>query len=260
MDTASVPAVATRSVWSALRGLHHAYHRWFYLAAAVGLGTALWPQLMAPRHFFFETVRIRNGFWVSRCEVTQAQYEAVTGENPSEFRDPDKPVECVSWDDAEAFCVRLTDQEHKAGRLPATLVYWLPTDAEWDQFAGTTPVEGAVTSLIHRQESTERVGTHSPNPRGLCDVVGNVWEWTADWYNNDIRWKDSNRDLPTIPSDAEATAQGPEETYKVLRGGAWDTGPADRFDLASRLRYAPGMSNYRTGFRCVVTRNTGSTR
>ncbi len=197
-------------------------------------------------------VRVPGGVWVAKYEVTQAQYEAVTGENSSEFRDPDKPVDSVSWDDAEAFCTKLTAQEHAAGRLPAAEEYELPTDAQWDRFSGTTGSADAVLSLTTPRQGTERVGMHAPNSLGLYDVVGNVWEWTRDWYNNDIRRKDSNRDLPGVPTDAEATAQGPEETFKVLRGGAWDTGPADHFSLASRLRYAPGMSNYRTGFRCVV--------
>ncbi len=241
---------------STLRRAYGAYHWLACLLLAAGLGTALWTALK-PRHFFFEMVRMPGGIWVAKREVTQAQYEAVTGENPSAFRDPDQPVESVSWDDAEDFCTKLTAQEHTAGRLPADEVYELPTDAQWDRFAGTTGIGDAVTSLTAARQGTEKVGLHSPNSLGLYDVVGNVWEWTRDWYNNDIRRKDSNRDLPAMPTDAEAVAQGPEETFKVLRGGAWDTGPADHFSLASRLRYAPGMSNYRTGFRCVVVKAGG---
>ena len=249
------PSKSWRSVWQVFLKVNHAYHLCVFVLAMAGIAAALWSILVVPRHFFFETVRLSSGLWVARCEVTQAQYEAITGENPSAFRDPDKPVECVSWDDAEDFCKKLTAREHAAGRLPGDYVYELPTDAEWDRFGGATPVGGAVTSLAGARTSTEKVGTVPPNALGLYDVVGNVWEWTRDWYNNDIRRRDSNRDLPLVPTDAEATANGPEETYKVLRGGAWDTGRSDRFDLASRLRYAPGMSNYRTGFRCVVIRN-----
>ena len=237
--------------------LRHIYYGCGYLLLVAGLGAALWP-VMQPRHFFFEMVRLPGGVRVAKYEVTQAQYEAVTGENPSAFRDPDRPVESVSWDDAEAFCAKLTAQEQAAGRLRSGEEYELPTDAQWDRFSGTTGSGDAVLSLTNPRQGTEKVGTRPPNSLGLYDVVGNVWEWTRDWYNNDIRRKDSNRDLPDVPTDAEATARGPEETFKVLRGGAWDTGPADHFGLASRLRYAPGMSNYRTGFRCVVVRADGT--
>ena len=184
--------------------------------------------------------------------MTQAQYLEITGENPSRFQDDNRPVESVSWDDACAFCQTLTERERSAGRLPSGYVYTLPTDAQWDAFAGGTDTRDAATSLDVLRVSTDPVGLHAPNTHGLYDVVGNVWEWCLDWYGNDIRKKDANKDLPYVPSDAEAAASGPEEPFKVLRGGAWDTTAADGFSLASRLRYAPGMSNYHTGFRCVV--------
>ena len=244
----------------AARTAHRVYHWYYYLAVAAGIASVLWTQLSVPRHFYFDTVRITGSLWVARHEVTQAQYEEITGENPSEFRGPGRPVDSVSWDDAEAFCAKLTARERAAGRLPADCKYELPTDAEWDRFAGTTPVVPAVTSLSGHRTGTENVGTLPPNSLGLYDVVGNVWEWTRDWYDNAIRRKDSNPDLPAVLTDAEATALGTEETFKVLRGGAWDTAPSDRFDLATRLRYAPGMSNYRTGFRCVVERAGAPTR
>ena len=189
---------------------------------------------------------------MARYETTQAQYEEVTGENPSQFTDPHAPVDSVSWEDAEAFCARLTAREQKAGRLPPDWVYELPTDEQWDQFAAGTEVKDTVTSLEKNREHTEAVGRGQPNPLGLYDVVGNVWEWCRDWYDNRIRRKDANPDMPYVMTDAEAAARGPEETFKVLRGGAWDTGPSDGFKLGSRLRYAPGMANRRTGFRCVV--------
>ena len=211
-----------------------------------------------PTHFYFDMVRVPGTeLWVAKYEVTQAQYLEVVGENPSRFQSPGRPVEMVSWDDAVAFCDKLTARETAAGRLPAGFVYDLPTDAQWDVFANGTDPKNAVTSLGAPRAGTDLVGAHPANPLGLCDVVGNVWEWCRDWYDNSIRKKDANKDMPFIPTDAEADASGIDGIYKVLRGGAWDTTAADGFTLASRLRYAPGMSNYHTGFRCVVVRKSG---
>ncbi len=229
---------------------------WLAVGWMVGLATL---GAEEPKRFFFETVRVSlGGYWVGRCEVTQAQYEEITGENPSVFRGPAKPVDSVSWDDAEDFCAKLTAREHASGRLPTDYVYDLPTDAQWDEFAAGADPKDAVMSINGSRGSTEDVGTLPPNPLGLRDVLGNVWEWCRDWYNNAIRKKDTNKDMPYVPSDAEAAANGPEETFKVLRGGAWDTGAADGFTPASRLRYAPSMGNYRTGFRCVVERRVAA--
>ena len=236
----------------------------FGVLLIVGLGISRSFGEGPPAQFYFEMVRVPAAdCWVGKNEVTQAQYWEITGENPSSFPDPKQPVETVSWDDAENFCHKLSDREHAAGRLSTGLVYDLPTDAQWDLFAKGTDLKDAVTSLTTTHTSTEAVGSHPPNPLGLYDLVGNVWEWCRDWYNNDIRKKDSNKDMPYILSEAEVVANGPEETFKVLRGGAWDTTSADEFALASRLRYAPGMSNYHTGFRCVVVgidskRNVGA--
>ncbi len=201
---------------------------------------------------YFEMVRMPAGYLVARYEVTQEQYRDITGEEPSFYPGPHHPVESVSWEEAVAFCEKLTAREQAAGRLPAGFVYTLPTDAQWDEFAAGTDLHDAAISLDRRRESTEPVGSHPANPLGLYDVAGNVWEWCRDWYDHSIRRKDANKDMPYIASDAEAAAAPPEENFKVLRGGSWDTGPADGFSLAARLRYAPGMSNYRTGFRCVL--------
>ena len=229
---------------------------WLALGGMASLATL---RAAEPKRFFFEVVQVPSGaYWVSRCEVTQAQYEEITDENPSVFRGPAKPVDSVSWDDAEDFCAKLTARERASGNLPPDCVYDLPTDAQWDEFAAGTDPKDAVMSIDAPRRGTEDVGTRPVNPLGLHDVLGNVWEWCRDWYNNAIRKKDANKDMPYVPSDAEAAANGPEETFKVLRGGAWDTGAADGFTPASRLRYAPSMGNYRTGFRCVVERRAAA--
>ena len=226
----------------------------FFFAVALGLSGL---PAAEPTAFYFPMVRVPHAdFWVAKYEVTQAQYREITGESPSRFPGLDHPVESVSWDDAVDFCERLTRREHAAGRLPADSAYTLPTDEQWDAFSAGTDLKDAAISTAAARTATEPVGAHPANPFGLYDVVGNVWEWCQDWYGNAIRKKDANKDLPSVPSDAAAAANGPEETFKVLRGGGWDTAAADGFTLASRLRYAPGMSNYHTGFRCVVVRTS----
>src|ERR1043166_3462509 len=77
-----------------------------------------------------------EGYWVGKFEVTQKEYQAVTGKNPSKFKAERNPVERVSWHDAMAFCKALTEKERAAGTLPKGFVYSLPTEKQWDEFVG----------------------------------------------------------------------------------------------------------------------------
>lgn len=217
------------------------------LGAAAAL-TGLWADPPPPPDL--DLIQMPAGYRVARDEVTQKQYQDVTGENPSAFPDPAHPVDSVSWDDAVAFCRKLTARELAAGRLPAGWSYALPTDAQWDEFSAGASVTGAVTSLEKARDSTATIGGSPPNALGLRDTIGNVWEWCADWYTDAIRRKDSN---PDVPPGALLAGQPEEQIYKVLRGGAWDTSASDNFSPAARLRYAPGMNNYHTGFRVILT-------
>lgn len=219
---------------------------WCAVAAAAWTGLRAGP---APAPLYFDLVELPAGYWVAKQEVTQKQYEEITGENPSAFAAPQNPVDSVSWDEAVLFCQKLTAREAGAGRLPPGWSYALPTDAQWDEFSAGASLAGAVTSLEKARESTAAVGGSPPNALGLRDTIGNVWEWCADWYTAAIRRRDSN---PDVPPGALLPGSEEEPIYKVLRGGAWDTSPLDNFTPAARLRYAPGMSNYRTGFRCVL--------
>jgi formylglycine-generating enzyme required for sulfatase activity len=157
-----------------------------------------------------EKVTISRGFWMGRYEVTQGEYLAVMGDNPSYFKgDLTRPVECVSWYQAMAYCDALTQRDQRAGRLPPGYVYRLPTEAEWEYAcrAGTTtafhygselrsgmanfdgrleypPCEDALTwcanpSGVHLDRTTA-VGSYAPNAWGLYDMHGNVWEWNYD--------------------------------------------------------------------------------
>ena len=146
-------------------------------------------------------VTFTNGFWMERFEVTQWEYLSIVGVNPSVNQsDTNQPLENETWYDATNYCALLTSQEQMAGRLPAGYVYRLATEAEWEYAyrAGTTnrfpfgddhsyailpeyswfSTNGIDTNLV-----THDVGQLQPNPWGIYDMGGNVWEWCADYYN-----------------------------------------------------------------------------
>jgi eukaryotic-like serine/threonine-protein kinase len=164
-----------------------------------------------------------QSFYMGKFEVTQAQYEAIMGTNPSSFKSANRPVEKVSWNDAVEFCKRLSQ---KTGRT-----YRLPSEAEWEYAcrAGTTTPfsfgETITTDLVnyngnftygaapkgkYRQQTTD-VGSLPPNAFGLYDMHGNVWEWCAD------SWHDSYSGAPT---DGSAWIDNDNQN-RILRGGSW---------------------------------------
>ena len=147
------------------------------------------------------TVTLTRGFWIGKYEVTQGEYLAVMGTNPSDFPgDLSRPVSSVSWLDATNYCWLLTQRELAAGRIPAGSQYRLPTEAEWEcaARAGTTtrfsygddPSYASLTNyawfldLGHPDLTVHPVGQKLPNPWGLYDMAGNVWEWCQDWYGD----------------------------------------------------------------------------
>jgi eukaryotic-like serine/threonine-protein kinase len=143
-------------------------------------------------------VTLTQGFWMGKHEVTQGEYLAVVGSNPSYFNgvqgetdygtDLNRPVESVSWDDAVAYCAALTARERAAGRAPMSYAYRLPTEAEWEYAcrAGTTTrfSYGDDPGYTHLRDyawyegnserQTHPVGQKLPNPWGLYDMHGNV--------------------------------------------------------------------------------------
>jgi len=197
-------------------------------------------------------VTICRPFYMGTYQVTQEQYKAVTGEAPSKFKGKTNPVECVSWDDAVAFCEAVSQKTGKTVRLP--------TEAEWEYAcrAGTaTPFyfgetistdqanyDGNFTYGRGRKgkyrEKTTPVGSFPPNAWGLYDMHGNVLDWCADsWHNS----------YDGAPVDG--TAWEGADTARVLRGGGWYNNPRD-CRSADRHGAAP-VNRYRTiGFRVVV--------
>jgi formylglycine-generating enzyme required for sulfatase activity len=166
-------------------------------------------------------VRISQPFYLGQYEVTQGQWQAVMGNNPSHFTgDPTLPVEQVSWEDVQAFIRRLNTRE-------GGTAYRLPTEAEWEYAvrAGSTTaysfgddasrLEAYAWYGENAAGRTHPVGQRQPNAWGLYDMHGNVWEWVQDGYGP--------YDVDVVTDPRGATAH----VYRVYRGGGWGTFPAN---------------------------------
>lgn len=196
-------------------------------------------------------VRITKPFYLGKTEVTQAQWKAVMGNNPSYFKGDNLPVEKVSWEDAMAFCRKLTERERKKG-LPAEYTFTLPTEAQWEYAcrAGTTTrfcsgdSESALSKVAWRDgnsgKKTHPVGTKSPNAWGLYDMHGNVWEWCSDWYAESLLGGND-------PAGAKSGSR------RVFRGGSWCNSARD-CRSALRNGISPGNRINSLGFRVALVR------
>ena len=186
-------------------------------------------------------VRISRGFWLGQHEVTQSEWQGVMGTNPSEFSGCGQcPVERVSWNDAQEFIRSLN------GRFGGNR-YRLPTEAEWEYAAraGTTGDRYGNLDAIawYRDNSggrTHPVGQKAPNAWGLHDMLGNVWEWVADWYGG-------------YPGGAVTDPRGPVSgSDRVDRGGGWGVS-ASYCRSSTRFSDTPGIRNAYLGFRLLRT-------
>ncbi len=178
-------------------------------------------------------------FAMGRFEVTQGQWQAVMGSNPSQFKECglDCPVENVSWNDAQEFVRRLNQRTGQT--------YRLPSEAEWEYAARA----GATTAYfwgdrfdVNRANNGGRllqVGRYPPNAFGLHDLQGNVWEWVQDvWHDSYLG----------APDDGSPWMRSGDQTRRVLRGGSW-YGTPQYLRSAERGRYTPGSRDSNTGFR-----------
>lgn len=187
-------------------------------------------------------VTFTRGYWAGVYEVTQAAYRSVLDEMPSDFVGAKRPVDSVTWEEANAFCQMLTSLERNAGRLPEGFVYRLPTEAEWEYAARagtTTPFHFGETAdttsgnfrgvyprgfnngkTVTETYGTEPVGEYAPNAFGLYDVHGNVSEWTMEAYNGRLPGGSL--------TDPDPRTGGSRYT---IRGGSWE-------DFAVRVRSA----------------------
>jgi formylglycine-generating enzyme required for sulfatase activity len=203
-------------------------------------------------------------FFLGKFTVTQAQWRAVAqlpqinqslNADPSNFKGDNRPVERVSWDEAQEFCARLSQATGKA--------YRLPSEAQWEyacRAGSTTPFAfGATLNTdianydgnytygngkkgVYREQTVD-VGSFPPNAWGLYDMHGNVWEWCED------RWHDNYNGAPT-----DGTAWTDKSTeYKLLRGGSWNNDPRN-CRSAGRVDLARGLRDIDIGFRVVLPR------
>jgi formylglycine-generating enzyme required for sulfatase activity len=186
-------------------------------------------------------VRITKPFLLGVYLVTQREYMAVVGSNPSYFRgDDDLPVDSVSWDDAVAFCRKLSAMEGKT--------YRLPTEAEWEYacragttgpYAGDGNIDDIGWSWENSGDITHPVGMLQPNDWGFYDMQGDLWEWCADWYG------------PYPPGDAVDPTGPASGTTRVLRGGTIEYDP-QYCRSAFRNYYPPDTQLYYIGFRVAL--------
>jgi formylglycine-generating enzyme required for sulfatase activity len=173
-------------------------------------------------------------FYIGKYEITQTQWKAIMGNNPSHFKGGNLPVETVSWNDVQKFLTRLNA---KTGRN-----YRLPTEAEWEFAAGGGTVAGfckggcvySGSDKIDRvawykknsKNRTHPVGTKAPNELGIYDMTGNVWEWCEDLC-------------------------GDSQQHRNVRGGSWYRN-AENCHIHFRAHDAPDVRSYNIGFRVVL--------
>ena len=185
-----------------------------------------------------------SGFNIGKYEVTQAQWTAVMGNNPSSFTGCDDcPVENVSWNDVQQYISKLNSQTGKN--------YRLPTEAEWEfsarggkssegyTYSGSNDLNSVAWNADNSGSKTHSVGGKQANELGIYDMTGNVWEWCSDWYGAYNSYSETN---PT------GASSGPD---RVLRGGSW-------YDIAYGCRTAirfgvnPDDGDDYGGFRLVL--------
>ena len=192
------------------------------------------------------SVTIDKPFYIGQFEVTQAQWHAVMESDPSKFTDDiNRPVESVSWDDAQEFVAKLNATDPEA-------TYRLPTEAEWEYAAraGSTAaytfgddaaqLDAYAWYADNAGNVTHPVGEKQPNVWGAHAMHGGVWEWVQDRYG-------------PYPSEAAAGSPGPPPgNRRVIRGGSW-LSPAEDCRAASRSHAHPAFSGANVGFRLVRT-------
>lgn len=186
-----------------------------------------------------------SGYYIGKYEVTQAQWKAVMGNNPSSFKGDNLPVESVSWNEVQEFIKKLNQMTGKS--------YRLPTEAEWEyaarggnnsrgyKYSGSNNIGSVAWYYDNSGSTTHPVGSKSPNELGIYDMSGNVREWCQD------RWA-SNYYSSSPQRNPQGSASGSD---RVLRGGCWDN-DARNCRVSCRSYVSPYSGGYYLGFRLVL--------
>jgi formylglycine-generating enzyme required for sulfatase activity len=176
-------------------------------------------------------VTIAKGFWIGQTLVTQEAYQRVTGQSPSYFKGAKFPVDSVNWEEAQSYC-------QATGKR-------LPTEAEWEYAAragGKAARFGELDQIawygVNSGDKTHEVMLKQPNAWKLFDMLGEVWEWTADWY---AAYSAGDANDPHGPASGK---------IRVLRGGSWGNGPAF-VRVSVRSGNEPENRSNVVGFRCA---------
>ena len=185
-----------------------------------------------------------NSFYIGKYPITQKEWEAIMGKNPSHFKGDNLPVESVSWTDAQNFLTKLNKNTGQK--------YRLPTEAEWEyaarggnkskgyKYSGSNYINEVAWHFGNSKLKTHSVGSKNPNEIGIYDMSGNVCEWCSDWYDGNY-YKTSPGNNPQGPSSG---------AYRVLRGGSWNSYD-DLCRSAYRNRSNPDNRVSNVGFRVV---------
>jgi formylglycine-generating enzyme required for sulfatase activity len=184
-------------------------------------------------------VKITKGFWMGKYEVTQEQWKAVMGSNPSHFTGDKLPVEKVSWNDVQVFIQKINEKIGDGSKSKVVL----PTEAQWEYacragekgpYAGDT-IDDVAWYGNNSRNKTQPVGTKKPNSWGLHDMHGNVWEWCSDWYSSKL--------LGGV--DPIGPTSG---SHRVDRGGDWHC-PASYCRASHRWLLTQCFADNHVGFR-----------